>query len=179
MTDALPGGFDSSFGGLSQQQLELGEELLDWVQVRTVWRQEQELGAGGSDGLAHRSAFVAAQVVHDDDVPWLEGWHQELLDISGEGLAVDRAVEDAGCIDPIMPQRCQEGERAPVPKGGPANQLFAARSPTADRGHVGLGPRLVDEDEAPWIKPALILSPLLAPFGDGRPQLLGGEQSFF
>jgi hypothetical protein len=66
-----------------------------------------------------------------------------------------------------------------VPKGGPADQLFAARSPTADRRHIGLGPSLIDEDETCGIKPTLILSPLLAPSGDCRPQLLGGEQSFF
>jgi hypothetical protein len=40
-------------------------------------------------------------------------------------------------------------------------------------------PSLVDKDQAPGIKPALILLPLLAPPGDLRPQLLDGEQRFF
>ena len=44
------------------------------------------------------------------------------------------------------------------------------------RRHVGLGPGLVDEDEAPGIKPPLIPLPPFAPARDLRPQLLDGEQ---
>ena len=67
-TDPPPCGFDGSFLGFSQEQLELGEDLLDGVEVRGVWRQEEELCAGTSDGLANRLSLVAAQVVHDDDM---------------------------------------------------------------------------------------------------------------
>ena len=55
-------------GGFAQQVLELGEDLLDRVQIGRVFRQEEELGAGGADGVAHRLALVAAEIVHDDDV---------------------------------------------------------------------------------------------------------------
>jgi hypothetical protein len=34
-------------GGLAQQVLELGEDLFDRVQVRRVFRQEEELGLRG------------------------------------------------------------------------------------------------------------------------------------
>lgn len=105
MSNALPGCLDRALGCLPQQQLELGEDLLDRVQVWAVGRQEQELGTRGVDSLSDRGALVAAQVVHDNNVPGLEGRHQELLHISGEELAVDRPVEDARRIDPIMPQR--------------------------------------------------------------------------
>ncbi len=50
--DPLPGGFGGSFGGVSQQMFEFGEDLLDRVQVGTVWRQEQQVGAGVSDGFS-------------------------------------------------------------------------------------------------------------------------------
>ena len=46
-------------------------------------------------------------------------------------------------------------------------------------GHVGLGPGLVDEDQAPGIKPGLMALPPLALAGHVRPILLGGEQAFF
>jgi hypothetical protein len=38
--------------GLADQVLELGEELLDRVEVGAVGRQEEEMGAGGPDGAA-------------------------------------------------------------------------------------------------------------------------------
>jgi len=122
---------------------------------------------------------MAAEVVHDDDVAGREGWHEELLDIGGEELAVDRTVEHAGRIDPVVAERGEEGERAPSPEGRSGDKLVPAPAPAADRRHVGLGPGLVDEDQAHRIKPALVLLPLLAPSGDRRPQLLGGEQRFF
>ena len=39
-------GFDCSGGSFAQEMLELGEDLLDWVQVRRIFGQEEELGAG-------------------------------------------------------------------------------------------------------------------------------------
>src|SRR2546430_10856869 len=45
-------GFDGAGGGLAQEVLDLGEGLLDRVQVRRVFRQEEELGTGGADEKA-------------------------------------------------------------------------------------------------------------------------------
>jgi len=45
---------------------------------------------------------VAAKVVHDDNVTWGERGYEELLDIGEEELAIDRPVEHAGCVDPIV-----------------------------------------------------------------------------
>jgi hypothetical protein len=45
--------------------------------------------------------------------------------------------------------------------------------------HVGLGPGLVDEDQASRIKPALVLLPLRPSPGDIGPILLAGAQAFF
>ena len=36
--DALPGGFDGPLGGLSEQRFQLGEHLLDRIEIRTVGR---------------------------------------------------------------------------------------------------------------------------------------------
>jgi hypothetical protein len=46
-------------------------------------------------------------------------------------------------------------------------------------GHVGLGPGLVDEDQAGRVNPALILSPLSPSPCDVGPILLAGVQAFF
>jgi hypothetical protein len=57
--------------GLAQGAFQLGEHLLDPIEVGRVGRQEEELGARGSDVLADSLGFVAAEIVNDDDVAWL------------------------------------------------------------------------------------------------------------
>ncbi len=122
---------------------------------------------------------MATQIVHDDDIAGRERRDQELGDIGGEALVVDGTVKDARGVDPIMPQRGKEGQRAPLAKGCLGDELAAARCPAPDRRHVGLGPRFIDEDETPRIKSTLILLPLLASSRDRWPVLLLGEQAFF
>ena len=96
MADGAAEGVGGSGGGVSEPVVELGEELLDGVQVGGVFGQEEELGAGLPDGAAHGSAAVRAEIVHDDDVAWAKGRHEDVLDIETEGLAVDRSVEEPG-----------------------------------------------------------------------------------
>jgi hypothetical protein len=177
--DTLPCCFDGSLGGFSQEQFELGEHLFDRVQVGRVGRQEQEPGSGRADRLADGGTLVAAQIVHDNDIAGRQRRDQELGDIGGEAFAVDRPVEYAGRIDPVVTQRREEGERPPFAERSMGHELCPARRPAPDRRHVRLGPSLVDEDEASGIKPPLILLPLRAATGDRRARLLLGEQAFF
>lgn len=122
---------------------------------------------------------MASEVVHDHDVARRECWHEELLDVGGEDLAVDRPVEHAGGIDPIMAQRGKEGQRFPFAKGRLGQQLVTPQRPTPDRRHVRLGPGFINEDQPLGIKPRLILLPLCAPSRDLGAILFGGEQRFF
>ena len=46
LADGVADGLYGARGGLAQEALELGEELLDRVQVWRVFRQEDQLGAG-------------------------------------------------------------------------------------------------------------------------------------
>ena len=55
----------------------------------------------------------------------------------------------------------------------------AARRPAPQGGHVGLGPGLVDEDQAFRIDLALILLPLRASAGDVRTVTFAGDDAFF
>jgi len=159
--------------------LEFGKDLFDGIEVGTVGRQEEEPGTGGADGFAGGFALVAAEIVHDDDIARPQHRNENLLDIGEEGFAVDRAIDDAGGIDAVMAECRQEGERAPMTVRRFGNQLPAARPPAAQRRHVGLGPSLIDEDQAARIETALILLPLQAPTRDGGPILLACEQRFF
>jgi hypothetical protein len=60
----------------------------------------------------------------------------------------------------------------------PSREPLAPPGATMGAGHVGLGPGLVDEDEARGIKPVLVLAPLHPSPGDGGTILLAGEQAF-
>ena len=168
-----------TLGGFAHQVLEFSEDLFDRIEVGAVWRQEQQPGANATDRLADGGPFVAAQIVHDDDIAGRERRHQELLDIVGEALTVDRLVEHARRVDPVAAERREEGHGAPMAIRDLGMKPLANRRPAAQRRHVGLGPGLVDEDEARRIKPALIFLPLLASPGDLWPELFGGQHAFF
>jgi len=66
--DPLPCCLDGSLVGFSEQRLELGEHLLDRVEIGAVRRQEQEMCPDLADRLADGFALVAAQIVEDDDI---------------------------------------------------------------------------------------------------------------
>ena len=73
---------------------ELGEDLLDGVEIGTVSWQEDEMRPGFSDGVSSGFAFVRAKIVQDDDVTPGERRDEHLLDVEGEDVAVDRPVDD-------------------------------------------------------------------------------------
>jgi hypothetical protein len=177
--DTPPRALDGALGGGSQEGLELGEDLLDGIEIGAVGRQEQELATRGADGAADALGLMAAEIIDDDDVARFEGGDQDLFDVSEEAGAVDRAVDDARRGKAIAAQSCQEGQRAPVPLRNFPDQLTPARRPAPPACHIGLGPGLVDEDQARGIKSVLIALPACPPAGDVGPILLDGEQCFF
>ncbi len=174
-----PGVFDGQLLGHSHPVLDLGEGLLDRVQVGRVWRQEPEPRAGRADHAPYGDRLVRSEVVHDDDISGPEHRHEQLLDIGAETLAIDRAVEDAWCRQPVAAQGTEEGQRAPVTVGCKAAQTLASRSPTAQWRHVGLDPGLVDEDQPVGIEIELILEPLLAPDQNVGTVLFSGVRGLF
>jgi hypothetical protein len=58
-------------------------------------------------------------------------------------------------------------------------QPLTAPTPASERRHVGLRPRLVDEDEAFGIEDRLQAAPANAAARDVRPILFTGERAFF
>jgi hypothetical protein len=164
---------------LSQQSFELGEELLDWVQIGRIGRQEQQPGADAGNGEFNGIAFVAAKVVDYDNIAGSEGGYQRLLDISARLDAVHWTIKQHRRIDTIQSQCGQERERPPFPKWRPRHESFAAWSPTPNWGHVRLDPGLVNEHKAPRIEPVLHAPPLATAKRNISPSLLGGVQRFF
>ena len=169
----------TALGGFAQERLELGEDLLDGVQVGAVGRQEDEVSADGFDGGAGGLALVAAEVVEDDHVARLEGRSQDLLDVDQEELAVDGAIDHPGGVDAITAQGGDEGLGLPVAERSGGLETLAARSPATQGRHVGLHPGLVDEHQAGGADPALVGLPARPSPGHVRPGLLLGQQGFF
>ena len=178
-SDTSPCCLDGSFVCLSQQCLELCEHHLDGVEIWAVGRQEEEMRAGVSDSPSGRGAFVASQVVEDDDVPRCQGGDKELLDPGEEARAIDRAVQHHWGHDAIIPQPGQEGECLPMPVRNLIEQRHGARGPATRPRHVGLGPGLVDEDQAGRVELMLVGFPALAQSCGPRTILLARQQHFF
>ena len=128
---------------------------------------------------ADRLAFVAAEIVDDDNVSWSQRGEQDLLGVGEECVAVDRSVDNAGGFDAIEAQCRQEGQSTPATVRRAGDQPLAPGATPVRAGHVGLGPSLVDEDQARGIKPPLVLLPLSAPSCHVGPSLLAGVQAFF
>ena len=158
---------------------QLGEDLLDRVEIGAIGREKEEPCAGSPDRGASGLAFVAAQIVENDDVAWLQRGDEDLLDIEAEQLAVDRTIDDPWCVDSVVAQGGEEGHRLPMAAGHLGLKPLSTQTPSAQRRHVGLGPGLIDEDEPPRIDLALIGLPARPLAGDVRPVLLAWQNGFF
>ena len=122
---------------------------------------------------------MRSKIVHDDDVTWPEGWDEDLCDIEQEALAIDRPLDEPWRHHAIVSQSGDEGEGLPAALRDFGQQTLAARCPAAQRGHIGLGPGLIDEDQAGRIDPLLIGPPLDPPAGDVLTIPLLGDQRLF
>ena len=89
---------------------------------------------------------MARQVVHDDDVPGPKRRGEHLLGIGEEGIAVDGAVVDVGCDDPVVAYRGDQrrGLLMAVRLGG--QEPLAVRAAAVEPRHVGLRSGLVEEE---------------------------------
>ena len=170
---------DGSFLSGPHPVFDLGEGLLDGVEVGGVGRQIPEPCTGRPDHLPDGGRLMRAEVVHDNDVAGLEHRHELLLDIGPEALAIDRPVENAWRGEAVEPQGTQEGQRTPMPVGRKGTQAFALRPPASERGHVGLDPGLIDEDQLVGIEARLPGTPTPPAACDVGTRLLKGEQRFF
>lgn len=159
--------------------LELGEDLLDWVQVGGIFGQEEKLGPGGPNRLADGAALMAAEIVHDDQIARLERGREHLLDIGFERLGVDRAVEEPWRFDPVAAKRRDEGHRLPMAVGNTGHKPFSSRRPAAERLHIGFRPGLIDEDQTLGLDLVLPLFPLRPPSRDVGPFAFARHDAFF
>lgn len=96
-----PSVLDGSFLGLAHPVFDLGEDLLDRIEVRAVGRQQEAVGASVSDCATDGLAFVAAKIVEHDDIAGAQCRGEELDHPGEEDGSVDRTVDDAGRNDAV------------------------------------------------------------------------------
>ena len=159
--------------------LELSEELFNWVQIGGVFRQEQKLGACGADEPAYSFALVTAEIIDDHNVPGAKRGEEDFFDIDLKSLAVDRPLEKPWRLDAIVAQRSQERGCIPATVGGLGFESSTARPPSAQGRHVGLGPSLIDEDQALRVDPVLVLGPLCSSSRDVGTVAFASHHAFF
>lgn len=179
IADFKPELVDSAGGSFAQQCLELGEDLLDGIEIGTVGRQIEEMRTLRFYGLANAFDLVGGQVVHDDDIARLENGRQELLGPGLECLAIHWTVKRHGGCDAIMAQGGQKGCGAPVAMRGLGQEPLADRAAATAAHHVGGEAGLVDEVEPRDIKSRLFLLPGFPRRFDVWPVLLACVQRFF
>ena len=143
LADGVPQAVDGALGGLAQEGLELGEGLLDRVEIGRVGRQVTQLGAARLDRRADADDFVRGEVVHHYDVALHQHWCQHLLDPGEEDRAVHGTVEDVGGDEAARGQPTDEGRALPMAVRDRAVQALAARAAAVASRHVGGGAGLV------------------------------------
>ena len=123
---------EGAWRGLSHQGFQLGEHLLDRIEIGGVFGKEQQTGPCGLDRLAHRLSFVRSEVVEHDDVVALEGRNEELFDVGQKALAVDGSVEQARRLDAVVAQSGEERRRLPVAVRDLGDEPSAALRPAVE-----------------------------------------------
>jgi hypothetical protein len=122
---------------------------------------------------------MGAEIIHDDDITWREGWNQHFLDIDAKALAIDRAVEQPWRLDAVVAQGGQKRHGIPVAEGRLAQEPHSAWRPAPQRRHVGFCPGLVNKNQPRRIKYGLEFQPLPAPAGNIGAVLFAGGQRLF
>ena len=89
--------------GLAQVCLDLGEGLLNRIEIGRISRQEQEPGASLFQTLGSLFTLVDRQVVEDHHVTFVQARRELRLDVSLESQPGDRAINDPQCTQLMAP----------------------------------------------------------------------------
>jgi hypothetical protein len=179
LADSTFKAFDGSLGGGSQERLEFGERQFDGVEVGTVRRQIDELGADAFDRFADAGHFVSGQIVHYDEVALLERRRQLLLNVAEEHRPVHRTVDHGGRCEAAQSQRADEGRRLPVAVRHAGHDALAAKGPAVQPSELRMGPAFVEKRQPPHVEMRLPEPPSLTAVGDVLAQLLSRMDNFF
>jgi hypothetical protein len=182
VSDGFPEVVDCSGSGFPQEGLALREGHFDGVEVGTVGRQKQQPCAPVPDERLGPLAFVAGEIVQDDDVAGLEGRGKLGLDVSLEDGPVHRRVNDPGRDKAVALEARDQGLGGPVAERRFGMQALAFRAASAGSCHLGVGAGFVEKDQPRALSAHQGLAaffPLRPRLDQVRPVLLACPKSFF
>ena len=179
LADEVPEAVHCPLADLPEHGLELGEGLLDRIEVGAVGREEAQRSASRFDPFTHRDALVARQVVHDYDVARPQFGHEHLSDVGFEPVAVDRAVQDHRCDHSSHAQPGDQRGRLAVAVRKAHPQALAPGAAAMAAGHVGRGPGFVDKHEPLGVEVELAIEPVMPLAQDVGPVLFDRMPSLY
>lgn len=172
-------GIEAAWVHLLEQAFDLGEDLLDRIEVGTVGRQVEQVHARVFKAFADTSDLVGGQVVDDDNASLPHFRDQAFLQPLAEDHAIHRAWQQLRGQDAVMRQSRDKGGRHPVSMRRLGKELPAFMTPAMAAGHGGVGPGLIDEHQACKVEVRLPRLPQLPRQRDVRTILFGREYRFF
>jgi len=170
---------EAALSGLAQVCFQLGEEVLDGVEIRAVGRQEHQRSASGFAGLANPGHLVRTQIVGDDKVTRPPRRSQHVAHISQKGRPVHRSIQKPGGFQTIAAQGCHEGVGPPVAVRDFVDAALPLLGPAVSSGHFGGEARFIQEDRSGAFPDSLIATPLFPRLPNVLALLLAGVQRFF
>jgi hypothetical protein len=131
----------------AQVRLELRPTALDRRQVRRVGWQIEEPRAGLFNRLTDARGFVRPQVVHDDDVSWMQRGAEHLLDIPEKYCGIRGALDRHDGLDALAPERREHRHIRPIILGDRPDHPLSPGGAAIQAGHGEVHTRFIDELE--------------------------------
>ncbi|MCA8988465.1 MAG: hypothetical protein KDA78_12520 [Planctomycetaceae bacterium] len=114
LADRVPEGLDRALLGNAELVLKFGKHRLDWIQIVTLRWQVSHTGFCSQDGLGDSGQRVRNEVIHDDDVAWVQISHQVLFDPRQEEFSVDGPIDDYRSDQTMTAKSTQKSCRFPM-----------------------------------------------------------------
>ena len=177
--DSLPEFVEGASTGRPEQRFEFGKPQFNRIEVRAVRREIAERRADAFDTFAHAIDLVRRQVIHHDHIAWLEGWHQELIEVGEKTLAVHGSIKEAGRRQAVDAQPGDKRARLPmVVRGVIVDPRAPPTTPIAAE-HVCRHATFIEKHQARELNARRVDGPLPASRHDVRPILFGRAHRFF
>jgi hypothetical protein len=163
----------------SQERLDLGPAFFDGGEIGRIRRQIEQPDASGGTGGSDARHFMRTQIIHKEELTWMQLRHQHLLEKGEKDRAIREAFDRHGRNHPRETQRAEHGHMAASIDGLCRQRSLAPRRTGVETGHRLMATRFIEKDEvvrSERLDGVLKHGPLPL---DLRPLLLGGAKSFF
>ena len=133
--------------GTTESVLDLGERVLDGVEVWRVRWQMPEVGTTGLDGSTSLWGMVGAEVVGDDNLAGAQGRREDVADIPSEAVAGHRSVKAERRTHAVEGQCGEHGPVLALVPGCRRVGSLATRGPGMRRGIPEVAPGFIKQNQ--------------------------------